>query len=53
MLRKKALKTTEASDTAVFLLSERSSGIACQTIVVDGGMAVNYFDDRIVKKAVS
>lgn len=53
ILRKKALATREAADTAAFLLSERSSGITCQTIVVDGGMAVNYFDDAIVKKTVS
>lgn len=53
MLRKRALETREAADTAVFLLSERSSGIACQTLVVDGGMAVNYFDREIIKKTVS
>lgn len=52
MLRKQALKTREAADTAVFLLSERSSGINCQTIVVDGGMSVNYFDQEIIKKTV-
>ncbi len=53
ILRKAALKTEEAADAAVFLLSERSSGITAQTIVVDGGMAVNYFDKEIVKKAVN
>lgn len=53
VLRKKPLKTKEAADTAVFLLSERSSGINCQTIVVDGGMAVNYFDREIVAKTVA
>ncbi len=53
MLRKQALTTQEAADAAVFLLSERSSGITCQTIVVDGGMGVNYFDREIVTKAVS
>ena len=53
MLRKRALETREAADTAVFLLSERSSGIACQTLVVDGGMAVNFFDREIIKKTVS
>jgi len=50
--RKEALTTQEAADTAVFLLSERASGINCQTIVVDAGMAVNYFDKEIVSKAV-
>ncbi len=53
MLRKQALKTSEAADTAVFLLSKRSSGINCQTIVVDGGMSVNYFDQEIIRKTVS
>jgi enoyl-[acyl-carrier protein] reductase I len=53
MLRKRALTTGEAADTAVFLLSPRSSGITCQTIIVDGGMSVNYFDRDIVAKAIS
>ncbi|MDR3631927.1 MAG: SDR family oxidoreductase [Desulfocapsaceae bacterium] len=51
-LRKKALATQEAANLAVFLLSERSSGISAQTIVVDAGMAVNYFDREIVRGAV-
>ena len=52
-LRKTALATAEAADTAAFLLSKRSSGINCQTIVVDAGMSVNYFDKEIVTKTVS
>ncbi len=52
ILRKKAVTTQETADTAAFFLSERSSGITAQTIVVDGGMAVNYFDQEIVSKAV-
>jgi enoyl-[acyl-carrier protein] reductase I len=52
-LRKKALTTREAADTAVFLLSERSSGITAQTLVVDAGMAINYFDRDIIIKAIS
>jgi enoyl-[acyl-carrier protein] reductase I len=52
-LRKKALTTQEAADTAVFLLSERSSGITAQTLVVDAGMAINYFDREIVTKAIN
>lgn len=52
-LRKQAVSTREAADTAVFLLSPRASGINCQTIVVDAGMAVNYFDREIVSKTVS
>lgn len=52
ILRKEALTTQEAANTAAFLLSERSSGINCQTIVVDAGMSVNYFDKEIVTKTV-
>jgi enoyl-[acyl-carrier protein] reductase I len=52
ILRKRALATQEAADTAAFLLSGRSSGINCQTIVVDAGMSVNYFDKEIVIKTV-
>jgi len=52
VLRKRALTTKEAADTAVFLLSRRASGINCQTLVVDGGMGVNYFDQEIVSGAL-
>lgn len=52
ILRKKALKTSEAADLAAYLLSPRSSGITAQTVVVDAGMSVNYFDSEIVKGAV-
>lgn len=51
--RKMAVATREAADAAVFLLSPRSSGINAQSIVVDAGMAINYFDKEIVGKAVS
>lgn len=53
ILRKQALTTKEAANVAAFLLSQRASGINCQTLVVDAGMAVNYFDKEIVTKAVS
>ncbi len=53
ILRKRALTTQEAADVAVFLLSPRSSGMTCQTVVVDGGMSVNYFDHDIITKAIS
>jgi len=51
-LRKKALATEEVANTVAFLLSERSSGINAQGIIVDAGMSVNYFDKDIIKKAL-
>lgn len=51
--RKKPLKTSEAANVAVFLLSNRSSGMNGQTLVVDAGMDFNYFDADIVHKVVS
>ncbi|MDD5757766.1 MAG: SDR family oxidoreductase [Desulfobulbaceae bacterium] len=48
--RKRGVETTEAADCAAFLLSERSSGINAQAIVVDAGMAINYFDPEIVRR---
>jgi len=51
-LRKRALATSEVADAAVFLLSERSSGINAQGIVLDAGMSVNYFDRDIVARAM-
>ena len=51
-LRKKALETQEVANTIAFLLSERSSGINGQTLVVNAGMDFNYFDEAVVDKAV-
>jgi len=51
-LRKKALTTAEAANTAAFLLSPRSSGITGQCLVVDAGMGMNYFDQEIVTGVV-
>jgi len=51
-LRKKALTAKEVANTAAFLLSERSSGINAQGIIVDAGMSINYFDKDIIKKAL-
>jgi enoyl-[acyl-carrier protein] reductase I len=51
--RKQALSTQEAANVAAFLLSPRSSGIVAQSVVVDAGMSINYFDADIVKRASS
>jgi enoyl-[acyl-carrier protein] reductase I len=48
--RKRALTTQEVADTAVYLLSPRSSGINAQGIVVNAGMDLNYFDESIVER---
>jgi len=48
--RKRGVETSEAASCAAFLLSERSSGINAQSIVVDAGMAINYFDREIVRR---
>jgi enoyl-[acyl-carrier protein] reductase I len=50
--RKQAIETEEAASVAVFLLSPRSSGINAQTLVVDAGMAINYFDNDLVRRAM-
>ncbi len=46
--RKEAVKTEEVAQTAAFLLSQRSSGITAQSVVVDAGMSINYFDASVV-----
>lgn len=51
--RKKGVRTGEAANAAVFLLSPKSSGITAQTVVVDAGMGINYFDAGIVSRVVS
>ena len=50
--RKQGVRTEEAAHAAVFLLSPRSSGINAQRIVVDAGMAINYFDRDLVQRAM-
>jgi len=50
-LREKALETKEVANT-LFLLSEVSSGINAQQIILDAGMRLNYFDRDIVKPVV-
>lgn len=49
--RKRALTTQEVANTAVFLLSERASGINGQSVVVNAGMDHNYFDKEVVQAA--
>ena len=49
--RKRALDVEEVANTALFLLSPRSSGMNGQGIVVNAGMDFNYFDQEIVEKA--
>jgi enoyl-[acyl-carrier protein] reductase I len=51
--RKAAVETQEAANVAVFLLSPRSSGINAQSIVVDAGMSINYFDAEVVRRFMS
>lgn len=50
-MRKRGVKTREVADTVAFLLSERSSGINAQRVVIDAGMGSNYFDEEIVRRA--
>jgi enoyl-[acyl-carrier protein] reductase I len=50
--RQQALKTEEVANVAAFLLSPRSSGITAQSIVVDAGMSINYFDRRLLADAM-
>lgn len=51
--RQRAVKTEEAANVATFLLSPRSSGITAQSVIVDAGMAINYFDQDVVSKVVN
>lgn len=46
-LRKAGLETQEVASTTLFLLSNRSSGINGQGIVVDAGMGSNFFDSEL------
>ncbi|MFA4943335.1 MAG: SDR family oxidoreductase [Lentisphaeria bacterium] len=51
--RKQPLRTEEAAAAALFLLSPLASGINAQTVVVDAGMGINYFDREIVRKVAA
>lgn len=48
-LRGKAVQTAEVASAVAFLLSPRSSGMNTQRLVIDAGMEVNYFDQRLVE----
>jgi len=50
--RRRALQTQEAAHAVAFLLSPRSSGINAQTLVVDAGMSINYFDRELLRRTV-
>ena len=50
--RKEAVRTEEVANAVAFLLSPRSSGINAQQLVIDAGMAINYFDRDLVRRAM-
>ena len=37
----------------LYLLSQRSSGINAQNVVIDAGMGVNFFDGELVRRATA
>jgi len=51
-LRGRAIETKEVANAVAFLLSERSSGINAQGVIVDCGMSTNYFDKTMIDKAM-
>lgn len=50
--RKKNLATQEVANSAVFLLSDRSSGHNGSTLVVDAGLGSNFYDAEIIRLAM-
>lgn len=50
--RKRNLDTQEVANVALFLLSERSSGINGATVVVDAGLGSNAFDGEVIRLAM-
>lgn len=50
--RRRAVRTEEVANAAVFLLSPRAAGINAQRIVVDAGMSINYFDRELIERAM-
>lgn len=51
--RGQAVDTEEVANTAAFLLSPASSGINAQSVVIDAGMAINYFDNRLIDRVMN
>nr|MBP9914116.1 SDR family oxidoreductase [Opitutaceae bacterium] len=47
--RKRNLSTAEVANAALFLLSERSSGLNGTTLTVDAGLGSNFYDKEIVR----
>jgi enoyl-[acyl-carrier protein] reductase I len=50
--RRRAIQTEEVANAAAFLLSPRSSGINAQQLIIDAGMAINYFDHEIIQRVM-
>jgi enoyl-[acyl-carrier protein] reductase I len=50
--RRRGVDTREVADAIAFLLSDRSSGINAQRLVIDAGMSINYFDRSIIQNAL-
>jgi len=50
--RKRNLATSEVANVALFLLSEKSSGVNGTSVVVDAGLGANYFDKEIIRLAM-
>lgn len=50
--RKRNLETQEVANVALFLLSQRSSGINGGTLIVDAGLGSNFFDKDIIRLAM-
>jgi len=50
--RKAAVTTDEVASATAFLLSPRSSGITAQSLVIDAGMSINYFDQDVIGRAM-
>lgn len=50
--RRRHLETQEIANVALFLLSERSSGINGATLVADAGLGSNFFDKDVIRLAM-